>query len=133
MDNSETLTLAQEAAALHELRKEQAEAKDTHDDLKLKADEAELRLFARMEHEEAQSFRHASLGVNFVRAETTYGQVQDRSVFVEWAEKQSPELLETKERKALINELVREHLDDGKPLPPGLGFHVKQYVSQRAG
>jgi hypothetical protein len=33
----------------------------------------------------------------------------------------------------LLNEVVREKLDNGEQLPDGLGFYVKQYVSQRAG
>ena len=71
-------------------------------------------------------------GVLFVPAETTYGTIQDRSAFIEWAKENAPEMFEEKERSGLVNELVRERLDNGEPLPPGVGFYVREYVSQRA-
>lgn len=92
---------------------------------------AELALFARMDEESTESIKYD--GTLFVPASTVYGQVQDRGEFVAWAEENQPELLEVKERKSLVNELIRSHLDDGAELPPGLGFYVREYVSQRVG
>lgn len=71
-------------------------------------------------------------GVNFVPTETVYATVNDRSEFVKWAEENDDELLEPREVKEVLNSLVREHLDDGSPLPPGVGFYVREYISQRA-
>jgi hypothetical protein len=124
-------TLAEDAAALRELKRTAAALDTEAKEAKAAAQQAEIEFFERMDTEGVQSIKYD--GTNFVRAETVFGQVQDRSEFVAWAEENRPELLETKERKALVNELVREHLDDGAPLPPGLGFYVNQYVSQRAG
>lgn len=124
-------TLSEDAARLRELRHHYDRAKADADAYKQELDAAEQRLFERMEHERVDSIRVD--GTNFVRAATTYGQVQDRADFVRWAEEEMPELVEKKERKALINEIVRERIDTGEPLPPGLGFYVKQYVSQRVG
>ncbi len=124
-------TLAQDAADLRVLKR-QAESLDAQTkEAKVLAQTAELALFERMASEKVDGIKYD--GTNFVPVETSYGQVQDRSEFVAWAEDEMPELLETKERKALVNELVRERLDNGETLPPGLGFYVKQYVSQRAG
>ncbi len=72
-------------------------------------------------------------GTNFVRASTAYGSVQDREAFVEWAKQNDEALIEYKERGALINELVRERLDNGEELPPGLGMYTRDLVQQRKG
>ena len=45
----------------------------------------------------------------------------------------SAKLLRDHQRKALVNELIRDHLDNGAELPPGLGFYVREYISQRVG
>lgn len=129
--STDIMTLAQEAAALRELKLTAAELKDAYEIAKAEADQAEIRLFERMDQEDVQSIKAG--GTNFVRAETTFGTVQDRSEFITWAESNKPELVETKERKKLVNELVRECIDNGESLPPGLGFYVNQYISQRVG
>lgn len=67
----------------------------------------------------------------YVPIQTIYGTVQDKEAFSKWAEAEAPEMLESKPRAQLINELVREYLDTGQELPEGLGFYVKEYVSQR--
>lgn len=123
-------TLAEDARKLASIRKRYERAKADADVYKEEMDKAEMSLFERMEHEDVGSIKVGQS--NFVRAATAYGQVQDRAAFVAWAQENAPELIESKERKALVNELVRERLDDGAPLPDGLGFYVKQYVSQRA-
>lgn len=126
------MTLAQQGADLHKLKAAAAKAKEAYDDAKALADAAEHEFFERLDVEGIGSFKHTKLGINFVRAETVYGQVQDRAEFIKWAEDEMPELLETKERKKLVNEIVRERLESGQELPAGLGFYVQQYVSQRA-
>lgn len=123
-------TLSEDARKLGSIRKRYERAAADAKVYKEEMDKAEMALFERMEHEDVGSIKVGTS--NFVRAATTYGQVQDRSAFVAWAEENAPELIESKERKALVNEIVRECLEDGRPLPEGLGFYVKQYVSQRA-
>lgn len=124
-----TLTIAEQAEQLRALKREAAEADSIAKDLKAQYKEAEIELHERMSQEGIQSIKHD--GTLYVPAGTTYGQVQDRAEFVAWAEAERPELLETKERKALVNEIVRECLDNGTELPPGLGFYVQEYVSLR--
>jgi hypothetical protein len=70
-------------------------------------------------------------GVSYVPVRTTYGHVQDRTAFLEWAKDNDAGLFHTVERDGLINQLVRERLDNGEPLPPGLGYYDKTYISVR--
>lgn len=123
-------TLAQEARALRTLRNREKKAKEVYDDLKAQREQDEVALIERMDGEGVESIK--SDGTLFSPTETQYGQIQDRTIFVEWAQEYAPELLETKERKGLINEKVRECIDNGEPLPPGMSFYVKQYISQRS-
>lgn len=122
-------TLAQQAAGLRKLKLALQAAESRAKDLKTEFLAAEQGLLTRMEAEGVQSIKHDN--TNFVPVQTVYGAVQDRSEFIKWAEETQPELLETRERKAILNEMVRQHLDDGEPLPPGLGFYVRAYISQR--
>lgn len=125
-----TLTLTQQAAQLRKLKQESDALEAKADDARARFKEAELALFHRMEAEEAEGVKHR--GTNFVPTSTTYGQVQDRDAFIEWARDHRPELIEPHERKGLVNEFIRECLDNGEPLPPGLGFYTRDYISQRA-
>jgi hypothetical protein len=123
-------SLAEDAAALRKLKTLAAGVTAEAKALTQEAVTAELALFERMDQEGVQGIKVGN--TNFVPVETNYGSVQDRAAFIEWANEHDKSLLETKERKSLINELVREHLDNGIPMPPGLGFYCKQYISQRS-
>ncbi len=122
--------IEQEAAELRDLKVRRDEAKAEYSSIDKAFKAAQFKLIERMKETGCEGIKQG--GTNFVPAETIYGQVQDRTEFVAWAEENEPELLEPKERKELINELVRQKLDDGQPLPPGLTFRVQSYVSQRA-
>jgi hypothetical protein len=61
-----------------------------------------------------------------------YAAVQDPLEFNEWAEANAPHLIQPQPRKAKLNELVQQHIEDGTPLPPGLGATPKIWVSRRA-
>lgn len=124
-------TLTEDMEVLHALRKTASELKAEADGAKADADRAEYELFQRMEQERCGSQRVDGIG-NFVRAETEYAQVQDEAELLEWAEAEMPEIFEQKPRKKILNEIVRERLNSGEPLPPGLGFYSKQYVSLRS-
>lgn len=124
-------TITQDMERLHELRATARGLKTEADAAKLDADRAEYELFQRMEHERVGAQRVDGIG-NFVRAETEYAQVQDETELLAWAEIEMPEIFEQKPRKKILNELVKERLNSGQPLPPGLGFYVKQYVSVRS-
>jgi hypothetical protein len=123
-------TLAQDAAELRAIYEARRTAKDEYDKLDREYKSKQAEFLDRMEAEEVDGIKRD--GINFVPASTTYGQVTDRREFVEWAETHEPELIEPKEIGERINEYVRGCLDDGRALPPGLGFYIREYVSQRA-
>ena len=75
---------------------------------------------------------HKTRGTLFSPVTKQYASVQDRGEFVEWALSNEPELVAYKERAAELNALVRQLLDDGEVLPPGIGFYDREYISQRS-
>jgi hypothetical protein len=130
-------TLTQDCRELERLRQAKKDANEAKKAADAAFEEAERRLIIRMESEEAES--HRADGRNFTPTRTTYGQIQDRAAFIAWAMAQEGDevgedetLYEIKERKGLVSELVRERLDNGEPLPPGVTFYVKEYVSTTA-
>ena len=123
-------SIEDEARSLRSLRLKRDAAKTAFEELDGQFKGATLGLYERMEEDGIEGIKVD--GINFVPTATTFGNVQDRDTFVLWAEAHDDSLLEVKERKRLVNELVREHVEEGKPLPPGLGFYVKQNISQRA-
>lgn len=124
-------TLANDLIDLRGLKTARDELAEEYD----KADKAfrakEASVLNRMESEQTESQRVD--GTLFIPTKTVYGQVQDRAAFLEWAQDNDEELFERTERKKLVNQLVREKLDNGEELPPGIGFYVRKYVGQRAG
>lgn len=128
-------TLAQDLKKLKRLKAKADKSKKQSE-----ADENEFKMFQyqvieRMKQgdgtgEEIQGLKVGN--VHFVRAETLYSQIQDRSEFVKWAQENDISLIEYKERKGEVNRIVREKLDNGEPPPPGVGFYIKEYISQRA-
>ena len=122
-------TIAEQASALRLLKEQRDEAQAAYKslDAQFKADQEAL--MQRFEDEDVNGIKQG--GVNFVPTTTIYGQIQDRSEFVEWAKEQDDELIEYRERPELINELARTLLDNGEPFPPGLSFRTKKFISQR--
>lgn len=123
-------TITEGLKELRDLRDQRDEANDEYKALAALYTAKEAELLEQFEDEDTDGVK--ALGFNFVPQETPYAQVQDSSEFIEWAKQHDDELIEDKPRKALLNQLVRQHLDDGAPLPPGLGFYVKKFISFRA-
>lgn len=124
------MSLVQELRKLRTLRGKRDRAKEKFDEAEAEFKSQQTHVFELMQANEVGSMKQGD--TLFVPAETPYAQVQDREAFVAWAKEQMPELVEEKERKAVLNELIRERLDNGEELPPGVGFYVREYVSQRA-
>lgn len=91
---------------------------------------ADRKLWQRMDASKVQSIKMA--GTNFVRASTIFGSVNDKSTFVAWAEEHAPELLGPQPRKGLVNELVRQRIDNNEDLPPGVTWYSRDYIARRA-
>lgn len=125
-------SLQQDLRQLRRLKEDRDRKKKSYET----ADEAFKRkqqaVFDRMEAEGMGSMVDKRLGVQFVPTETVYGQISDRSEFIEWAKENDISLIQHKEREDLLNQLVRERIDNGEPLPPGVTMRVRQYIGQRA-
>lgn len=62
---------------------------------------------------------------------TVYAKVQDLDAFIEWATANglSEEFLREKEVGARLNEFVRDAVANGSPLPNGVVWYPKEYIS----
>lgn len=114
-----------------ELRQRELDTKHAWEDLKDEREALDRQLYEHMEHRSIQGYK--ADGTNFVPTETTYANVQDHKKLLAWAEENDESLIEQKFRKGVLDEMVREKLENGEALPPGLGIHLKQTISQRAG
>lgn len=123
-------TINEDLEELRRLKMDRDHRKEQFDTADHAFKQKQAEVFERMDEEKIDSMRVD--GVNFVRSATAYGTVQDREAFVEWAREHDDGLVEYKERAALINELVRERIDNGEELPPGLGFYTRELIQQRA-
>ena len=129
MDRKTVTTLAEDIRAAQALDDTASELASKAADAKAASDEAWFNLRNRMEDEGAESMRVD--GTNYTPAQTDYCKIQDKQVFVEWAVENAPELIAPEPRKKLINERMRQYLDSGQALPPGIDFFPRQYISKR--
>lgn len=96
-----------------------------------KMKEWERRCFERMDAEETDGHRtHGSL---YTPVSKEYAQIQDFGAFKDWCETTGEDLIQDTTRDKELNALVRRLLDDGHPLPPGVGFYTRDYISVRQG
>lgn len=126
-------TLLADLRKLKAMKRKEEVAKKRYDKLKAERKEFEFRCLDRMEREFVESVKTGgSLYVALHEDKTVYGTIQDRAKFIEWAKENDEELIVEKEAGDLLNQLVRKRLDDGEPMPPGVGHYSRPYVSIRA-
>lgn len=123
-------TLAQDLRALRKLKLAYVAAKEKADEAERKFKSLQNDVWTRMDAEETDSQRVS--GVLYVKQGTEYGVVQDEDAFLRWATENAPELVKEAVRKGPLNELVRARIRNSEPLPDGVGFYVREYISQRA-
>lgn len=123
-------TLAEDLRKLRALKLRKIEAKAAADKAADEHAMHEALVWERMEDENTTAQRTDE--ITFGAQDRVFAQIVDRDKFNEWAEQNDEMLLEKRERKADLNALVRRRLDDDEPLPPGVGFYHKRYISQRA-
>lgn len=92
-------------------------------------DAFEAECFTEMSDSDVDSMK--TYGHLFVRSSKDFAQIQDRGAFVAWAAENEPALVQEKERKVELDKLVREKLDNGETLPPGVGYYTKSTISVR--
>lgn len=68
-------------------------------------------------------------GVMYKPSSTTFATIQDKNALLEYLQDHDDILVEPKIKEADLNQLVRECLDNGQPLPPGLGYYDKEFIS----
>lgn len=123
-------TIPQRLAELARLR-EQYRAEQAVAD----ATKAEHDRLQKILHEDMKEAGLLTIGTDtdtFTRKSTYYAQVENQDEFIAWAESEGllEEFTETAAVKGRLNELVRQRLQDGETLPPGLGFYSKDYISK---
>lgn len=123
-------TLAQELREMHTMFEEAKALDKQAKEIRMEAKEREARLLERMAEEEVDS--QATNGTVYTPASTIYHTIQDEAAFLAWAESAAEQLVEVKARSDLMNQLVRERLDNGEELPPGVGFYTRDYISKTA-
>jgi len=124
------MNVEERAKDLREKKLDFEEKKEAADIAKMEFKQAQAELLEYMDANEIEGVK--TDGINFVPTKTIYGQITDRKAFIRWAEENDDELIEPKERKSVLNERARQLIDDGEEFPPGMGFRVDEYISQRS-
>lgn len=126
------MTIEEEIRHVAALRARKEELEREAEEAKRAYDEAHAALWERMD----------ATGVHGVKIDgkhwvynppQAYGSISDKRLFIEWAKENAPELVDLEPRKALVNELVRQYIDNGQEMPPGVNWYTKKHVSQRKG
>jgi hypothetical protein len=98
--------------------------------------EAEADVFDAMDEGVVRGAVKVDLGepygvVSFQQRETHYGRIYDEEAAIEYYENRAmlEEVSKPKFVKQRISEEVRERLDDGQPMPPGVDYYTRRYVS----
>lgn len=128
---TETTNIQQDLEDLRALKLSAVRAKEYSDKLAREFKLKQHHIYERMRGQRVKSMNVN--GINYVRASTVYGQVQDEGAFLDWAAENRPDLTVTKPYKKEVNALARECLNDGTPMPPGLGAYEDEYIQQRGG
>lgn len=124
------MTVEERAKDLRTKKQDYEEKKEAADVAKMEFKQAQAELLEYMDANNIEGVK--TDGINFIPTKTIYGQISDRNAFIAWAEENDDELIEPKERKSVLNERARQLVDDGEEFPPGMGFRVEEYVSQRS-
>lgn len=74
---------------------------------------------------------HKTTTHTFSLRTTLYGHVEDVDAFRAWAEENGEDdtYFRTEEAKGRINELVRDCIETGQPLPPGVGWYPRKQIT----
>jgi hypothetical protein len=114
---------------LAELKQAERDAKALHDAASAERKDYEQSLYALARDEGCFGIRtpkgHYSLKV------TEYGTINDFEAFEDWVKEQGleAEFLKVEEQAARVNELVRAALETDTPLPPGVAYYTREYIS----
>lgn len=136
MLNDAEEVLASQYRRLIELREKRDEAKVTLKNAEQEYRECDAELYEEMEHGPFKGSRKIDLGgahgvVTFTPRATPYGRIIDREAAVAYFEEQGElhTMIEDKVIARRLNELVKERLEAGASLPPGVDFYYRRAVA----
>ena len=118
-----------ELKKLHHMKILYRAADEVFQDLKGRHDAFQARLYDRMDDEGVLSLKTDE--ARFDAKMTTYHTITNMDEFRAWLDSNdlTNEFIKDAPEKARLNELVRQRLDDGDELPPGLGSYDARYIS----
>jgi hypothetical protein len=114
---------------LHELKQDMKVKGLIADEAKKRYQEYEHAVFQEMTAAGMTGFKSETAG--YSAKSTIYANVQDSEAFEAWCAENglTEDFLKSAPEKARLNELVRERLDNGEELPPGVGWYPRNYIS----
>ena len=124
------MTLEERAKDLREKKLAYEELKEAADIAKMEFKTSQAELLEYMDANDIEGVK--ADGVNFVPTKTIYGKITDKKELIAWAKENDDELVIDEVRKSSLNERARQLIDDGEEFPPGMGFRVEEYISQRS-
>lgn len=129
MSETATAEFASKFNHLAELRKKADEDKAAADASKEALSEYQAELYEELEEAGIRG-RHTFKFGKFQRASTTYGQVLDKKTAIESLKKlgYADAIIEESIAKGRLNEIVRDLLEAGKPLPDGIGSYEQKRI-----
>ncbi len=121
-------TLSAKLKRLASIKKAEKRAKAEHDALTNERAQLERECFDLMETEDGMASARKLDGITFRPSRTPYATIQDEQAFIEWAQENDTALIEVAAREGLLNQLVRQALDNGEELPPGVGYYNREKI-----
>lgn len=140
VDEESSLNSAEELASrvrrLVELRAERDETKIAFDNAKREFEAYQAEFFDEYEKSPLKGSIKLDIGgehgtVQVVPRETKYGRILDRDKALAYLNERAltEEFIKDDFRMGRLHELVREHIEQKKPLPDGIDYYTKQYFT----
>ncbi len=131
-----SIKIKERLVRLAELKNEKDDAKKMFSDKEAAFKAYERETHKLMEVQDVKTVKIDGLGT-FTRSERTYCKVlaESEEEFVSWAEEEgvADELVKRKFETKRLNALVKERLENGDDLPPGVDVTPTPYISIRKG
>lgn len=138
-DEESPLASAEELASrvrrLVELRTKRDETKIAYDNAKRDFERYQAEFFEEYQKSPLKGSIKVDLGglgtVQIVPRETKYGRILDRDKALAYLNERAltEEFIKDDFRMARLHELVREHIEQKKPLPDGIDYYTKQFFT----
>lgn len=133
---SEEEAIASKFRRLVELREKRDETKGAADDAEEEYREYEAELFEEMSNSPIKGTRRIDLGepyglVVFTPRETKFGRILNLDDALDYFDQRAmtDEMTKPGIAKRKLNEMVREMLEQGKPLPPGIDWYANRGIT----